>query len=210
MTAASSGGPRYDPSLTRQQRQSPENGVWLCQNCAKLVDNDPVRYPAELLRAWKAQAEASALAALEGIAEPQPIDLAAEIDLSYAQVQIGSERHDYRLEVRLTNRGNEPLGAYHVDIEMPSRVVASPETQPTYVPNRSSRDVTFFRVASSNYAEEIYPGDTKVVLSIPYYLDKRLFLNQGDLFAQPVKVTLYRRGFAPVALERRFEDFQNF
>lgn len=93
---------------------------------------------------------------------------------------------------------------------MPSRVVASPETQPTYVPDRSSRDVTFFRVASSNYTEEIYPGDTTLVLSIPYYLDKSLFLSRSDLFEQPVKVTLYRRGFAPVALERRFEDFQVF
>lgn len=210
MTAASAGGPRYDPSLTRQQRRSPENGVWLCQNCAKLVDSDPLRYPAELLHTWKAQTEASTLAALVGGAEPQSIDLSAEIDLSYAQVQIRSERHDYRLEVTLTNRGIEPLGAYHIDVEMPARVMASPETQPTYVQDRSSRDVAFFRVASSNCVEEIYPGDTKLVLAIHYYLDKRLFLNRSDLFEQPVRVTLYRRGFAPVALERRFEDFQNF
>src|SRR5262249_3112254 len=38
-----------------------ENGIWLCQNCAKLVDNDPVRYSEACLRGWKRQAEDRAL-----------------------------------------------------------------------------------------------------------------------------------------------------
>src|SRR5213594_4874262 len=57
ITAASSGGPRYDASLTQEQRCAIENAIWLCQNCAKLVDNDPQRYGATLLRAWKTIAE---------------------------------------------------------------------------------------------------------------------------------------------------------
>jgi hypothetical protein len=44
ITAASEGGPRYDPSLTSKRRGHPDNGTWLCQNCAKLIDNDPERY----------------------------------------------------------------------------------------------------------------------------------------------------------------------
>lgn len=210
ITAASSGGPRFDLCLTPQQRQSPENGIWLCQNCAKLVDNDLLRYPEKLLRAWKAQAEASALAALEGRAELQPIDLSAELDLSYAKAQIKPERHDYRLELTLTNRGTEPLGPYHIDLEMPSRVVVLPETQSFYVPDRSTDEMAYFRVASGTVVDEIYPGDTKLVMSIPYYLDHPLFQSLGDLFEQPVKVTLYCRGARPLTLERRFGDFQIF
>lgn len=211
ITAASPGGPRYIPSLTQEQRQSPENGIWLCQNCAKLVDNDPSRYPEQLLRAWKTQAEASALAALEGRAEPQPTDLSAELDISYARVQIKSERHDYRLEVKLTNRGFEPFGAYHVDLEIPYLVVTVPENQPNFVPDRSTRKVAFFRVASSIGDPEVYPGDTKIVMSIFYYVDHEIFRrHRGNLFPQIVKATLYRRGFAPFTLERPFEDFQIF
>ncbi len=210
VTAASPGGPRYDPSLTQEQRQSTDNGIWLCQNCAKLVDNDPSRYPKELLRAWKTQAEASALAALEGRAEPLPTDLSAELEISYARVQIESKRHDYRLEVRLTNRGIEPLGAYHVDLEMPSLVVASQENQPHYVPDRSTQKVAFFRVASTMGEPEVYPGDAKIVMSISYYVDQDIFRHRGDLFQQILKVTLYRRGFAPFALARPFGDFQIF
>jgi hypothetical protein len=67
ITAASPGGPRYDASLTPAQRQSPANGIWLCQTHGKLVDNDGLRYPAELLREWKRVAESAALSAIEGV-----------------------------------------------------------------------------------------------------------------------------------------------
>ena len=41
ITAAAQGGPRYEPSLSPDERASATNGIWLCQNCAKMVDNDP-------------------------------------------------------------------------------------------------------------------------------------------------------------------------
>jgi len=43
ITAAASDGPRYDPALSSDERKSPPNGIWLCQSCAKLVDNDEIR-----------------------------------------------------------------------------------------------------------------------------------------------------------------------
>lgn len=62
ITAASGGGPRYDPSLSPEERKHINNAIWLCQNCGKLVDNDPSRFTAEDLLQWKVQAEARALA----------------------------------------------------------------------------------------------------------------------------------------------------
>lgn len=220
ITAASPGGPRYDPSLSSQQRESAENGIWLCQNCAKLIDNDSARYPAEALRQWKAKAESSALAELEGNAQPQQTDSSAEIDISYAKKRITGRRHDYCLQVTLTNRGTEPLGAYHIDFVMPALVVSSPEAQSSYVQEKSTRDVAFFRVSSRNSEQPIYPGDTKRVMSIPYYVDNEIYernlwgLRDGssrrDLFKEPVKATLYHYGFRPLTLERCFKDLQNF
>lgn len=58
ITAASEGGPRYDASLTSVQRRSAENGIWLCEICAKMIDSDPALYSVTLLRSWKYQAEA--------------------------------------------------------------------------------------------------------------------------------------------------------
>ncbi|MBI5302476.1 MAG: hypothetical protein HY868_10085 [Chloroflexi bacterium] len=60
ITAASPGGPRYNPSLSPEQRKSVENGIWLCQSCSKLIDSDERRYTIELLKEWKRQAEMSA------------------------------------------------------------------------------------------------------------------------------------------------------
>ena len=60
ITAASTGGPRFDPALQSQDRASAENGIWLCQNCAKLVDSDHARFTEALLREWKCGAEAEA------------------------------------------------------------------------------------------------------------------------------------------------------
>jgi hypothetical protein len=60
ITAASPGGARYDADLTPEQRKDARNGIWLCQNCAKLVDNDDVQFPVEYLRAWKTMREIEA------------------------------------------------------------------------------------------------------------------------------------------------------
>jgi hypothetical protein len=61
ITAASAGGPRYNNTLTPEQRESSENGIWLCQKCGKLIDNDVTRYTVEILGEWKKQAEQNAL-----------------------------------------------------------------------------------------------------------------------------------------------------
>ena len=57
LTAAAPGGPRYDASLSSQERRSYENGIWLCANHAKLVDSDARHFTIEQLREWKGQAE---------------------------------------------------------------------------------------------------------------------------------------------------------
>lgn len=59
--AAAKGGPRYNESMSAEERKAPDNGIWLCQNCAKLIDSDTKRYTIELLRAWKQIAEEYAM-----------------------------------------------------------------------------------------------------------------------------------------------------
>ncbi|MDT8900351.1 HNH endonuclease [Anaeroselena agilis] len=61
ISAASLGGPRYDSQLTSEERKSIDNGIWLCQNCAKLIDNDSVLYSSDILLEWKHLSEKAAL-----------------------------------------------------------------------------------------------------------------------------------------------------
>lgn len=79
LTAASSGGPRFDASLSSEQRKSAENGIWLCQKCAKLIDNDLLRYTLKVLQDWKLLAEAAAILELEGdtTKEPNPVGISS-------------------------------------------------------------------------------------------------------------------------------------
>jgi hypothetical protein len=68
VTAASSGGARYDESLSPEQRQSIENGIWLCRRCAKIIDDDEFGHPRGKLLEWKEIAEHIAALELRGFA----------------------------------------------------------------------------------------------------------------------------------------------
>ncbi|MHB9129281.1 MAG: HNH endonuclease [Candidatus Humimicrobiaceae bacterium] len=84
ITAAAKGGLRYNSKLSTSERKSIENGIWLCQNCAKLIDNDDKRYSYDLLIDWKKLSEQAAL--LEVTSNSSPIFIEdKEIIKSFAQ-----------------------------------------------------------------------------------------------------------------------------
>ena len=72
--AAAKGGPRYDESMTPEERKSSENGIWLCQSCSKLIDTDTTRYSKAVLLEWKKAAELSALSEIEKISPIQSME----------------------------------------------------------------------------------------------------------------------------------------
>lgn len=58
ITAAKEGGPRFDKSLTNQQRADSKNGIFLCNNCATKIDkNNGADYSYDLLNEWKIEHE---------------------------------------------------------------------------------------------------------------------------------------------------------
>jgi hypothetical protein len=118
ITAAAQGGPRYEPSLSPDERARATNGIWLCQNCAKMVDNDPTRYSAELLRQWKLFAEQEALTQLGKPSPTRPTEPAIVdkwVNTSYAE-KAGIVRRlteeEYELRWTAANKENE-----RVDLE---------------------------------------------------------------------------------------------
>ena len=55
------GAARYDSNQTKEERQSYQNGLWLCGSCSIIIDRDEARYPVALLHEWKLQAELRAM-----------------------------------------------------------------------------------------------------------------------------------------------------
>jgi len=60
--AAAPGGPRYDENMTKEERENISNGIWLCSDCAKLIDVDVNKYTIYLIHTWKKTAEELATA----------------------------------------------------------------------------------------------------------------------------------------------------
>jgi tetratricopeptide (TPR) repeat protein len=101
LTAAAPGGPRYDPSLTADQRRGEENGIWLCRVCADFIDDDPAYYSLDLLRSWKEGAEGRSFIAVvtfAGVNDEAPICMAPLERLSRSYMSRG------RLSSRITER----------------------------------------------------------------------------------------------------------
>jgi hypothetical protein len=65
ISAASPGGKRYDAEMSSEARKCIDNGMWLCQNCAKLIDSDEKKYSVDLLKDWKSTSEQSACREVE-------------------------------------------------------------------------------------------------------------------------------------------------
>lgn len=58
IAAASEGGPRFDPSMSSEERKSIDNGMFLCSNCADMIDkNKGIDFPVALLKEWKSTHE---------------------------------------------------------------------------------------------------------------------------------------------------------
>lgn len=57
ITSASPAGPRYDATLTPEERIGEGNGFWACQIHGKFIDDNPSACTVEDLQRWKAQHE---------------------------------------------------------------------------------------------------------------------------------------------------------
>jgi hypothetical protein len=81
ITAASAGGPRYDPRLSPEDRGSASNGIWLCHSHAHEIDVDVVRFSVEVLKSWKRHAEDAARAMLGRPISAMGVDVVLDVSL---------------------------------------------------------------------------------------------------------------------------------
>lgn len=96
ITAASPGFARYDGTLTKEQRTSAENGIFLCASCATMIDkNQGADFPVELLKKWKREHEEWVAANLNQNPFAASQD---ERDIAALTVQLGSPTNAFAVE----------------------------------------------------------------------------------------------------------------
>jgi len=206
ITAASEGGPRYDLSLSPEERRSVDNGIWLCQNCAKLIDSDVQRYTPELLREWKRRAEQRARDEIGGIGQDvNGADLVLRMAIrGKPQPALRNRWVRLLLDVAITSRNtvSSENGALKLTVALP--IVFSETTKmvfrPAYfeattgltlrgydvVPHAQSMMIRW----GTNWGAVIFPGEwhnffgNPVSLEVPdpSTLPNPVYLLQADLF----------------------------
>ncbi len=65
ITAAAPGGPRYDASMSSEQRSDISNAIWMCPTHGSLIDKEKTAYTVEAIKGWKIAAESRATRELE-------------------------------------------------------------------------------------------------------------------------------------------------
>jgi len=115
ISGAAPGGPRYNPVITPAERSHIDNGIWLCQNCAKLIDSDLARFSEALLRGWRVVAEEfardslgkTATALIAGSGETtSPLELILELEGFHGDTYSPRTVPIRRFAIGLKNTGN--------------------------------------------------------------------------------------------------------
>ena len=126
ISAASAGGPRYDSSLTGEERQDIDNAIWLCQSCSRLIDHDTIKYTIELLKKWKINAEQEASEKLNrqlsrGAMFSEKSDLQEIKPNGYYEKEFYGQKVRYYLDGKYLHIEHEPaegvIGYYVLDEE---------------------------------------------------------------------------------------------
>lgn len=109
--AASVDGPRYDPNQTPKQRKSIDNGIYLCQNHAHLIDTNEQAYPVHLLNDWKKRHEEQVVNEANKTSFLPLLEIKKNLGLSYSaeqnhHVTTKSTRDRVEHSLRFTNNSD--------------------------------------------------------------------------------------------------------
>lgn len=184
ITAASEGGPRFDKNLRPGQRTNIENGIWLCSNCADLIDKDFVTYPVPFLKKWKADAELEMYEKINGFNRSSPTEFTTikttapflEADLRYNSSGRCNEGYSYKNPTELDEFGNavmiigfanSPIIYWKLDWEF-SLLIYNNSTQPVFnIRINPLTNITFSKLAKLPKINNLLPID-KIEISAEF------------------------------------------
>ena len=130
------------------------------------------------------------------------------LSLRYEKKSITQERHEYDFIVEIENKSNVKIDDYHVDLEFPNAILPN-HNFVHEVKERSTNSHIFLRAPPKGQVATMYPGDTKIILRVNYYVDKVIFDNKS-LLELPIKAVLYDKENLLQIKTMQFSEIQNY
>ena len=160
------------------------------------VSPEDLEVPMPRLTQAQKESEASIAIVIPVADKPVPdkADVSLDIFINYEEINIQSERHDYRLIVSLNNQSNDIIDNFAVECRFPATICESHTNDSYYVPSQSDASWAVFRATSEQLSEPVFPGDIVRILTVDYFIDTDIFMNRGGLFQQEAIVSIYING----------------
>jgi hypothetical protein len=133
-----------------------------------------------------------------------------DLSIDFKKLRISSERHDYELGVRLTNIDTKPITEWHVDLQVPVRLLDSQTTHAAMVRDRNTPTTAYFRATNQTHGGPIYPGDTRLAMTVDYRIDGQIFRDLRGLFDERVSAVAYVHGEIAASTEKVVREIQMF
>jgi len=207
ITAAAAGGPRYNSILTAPERSSIINGIWLCSNCARLIDVDLKEYTEELLRIWKRNQENRIKQHMAGVSIPIGRRHPGILEISRIGVNWTENRKACILDIRASNGGDSDVLINSVEFQVLESMMRMPLGQASY---SATYDVDFSDLkeysdsVECDVAQLLHPGESDrfaIVISAPnlhyfggWRLESHFRTNIGKVAGPIIEVWLPRPG----------------
>ncbi len=174
ITAAAPDGPRYNSNISPEERSAITNGIWLCPKCATLIDNDPKRYPEELLVIWKRHHEEWVRAQLVATERTDVSGRApGQLNISAIYNHPSADRRACILDFRVSNHGASDLMINAVELRVLECLHMMPLGQASCSATYDldiSKSKEYSSKAECQVAQILKPGETdrfEIVLSAP-------------------------------------------
>jgi hypothetical protein len=134
---------------------------------------------------------------------------AITLEIGYRNRKIDADRHEYRLFVRATNTGTKIVSHWAAEIRVPRRVLEPSQFYPI-VEASSTRDVAVMRWTEREHSGPLYPGDSRDVVGLDYFVDSEMFWEGEEEFSREVLAVFFVAGELVASDRKVLRDLQRF
>jgi hypothetical protein len=140
--------------------------------------------------ALEAQVKAALNLILSAAGLPADLRPRAEIRIIRIDRDIQSERHSYRLSVRVRNTSEAIISDWSLELIFPEAMIEPRQNYP--IADRvPETDSVVMRQTEAKHSGPLHPGEERELLGIDYFIDSKLYERRRELFEREIVVSFF-------------------